>query len=132
PDISIGVARGQPVNLACRNALEDLAHFDTFDQVVSRFIPGATVPYQYNGKTYALPNKQSYFMMYYRMDIFEELGLSIPNTWEDVYQLIPVLQRKNMEIGFPYTVLTSAGSIDLGMGSKDMFPCFLMQSGGQF
>ncbi|MEG1687836.1 MAG: extracellular solute-binding protein, partial [Angelakisella sp.] len=132
PDISIGVARGQPVNLACRNALEDLSHFDTFDEVVARFIPGATVPYQYNGKTYALPNKQSYFMMYYRMDIFEELGLSIPNTWEDVYQLIPVLQRKNMEIGFPYTVLTSAGSIDLGMGSKDMFPCFLMQSGGQF
>lgn len=40
--------------------------------------------------------------MYYRTDVFEELGLEIPNTWNDVLELIPTLQRNNMSIGLPY------------------------------
>ena len=40
-------------------------------------------------------------MMFVRTDIFEELGLSIPETWEELYKLIPTLQRSNMNIGLP-------------------------------
>jgi ABC-type glycerol-3-phosphate transport system substrate-binding protein len=37
--------------------------------------------------------------MFYRTDIIAELGLEIPETWDDLLAMIPVLQFNNMEIG---------------------------------
>lgn len=42
-----------------------------------------------------------YPMLFYRTDIMEELGLSAPDTWDELYQIIPVIQRKNMDVGVP-------------------------------
>jgi len=130
PDVAVGVARGQPVNLACRGALIDLSQFDTYDDVVSRFSENATVPYEYDGGTYAIPNTQSYFMMFYRKDIVEKLGIELPNTWEDLLHLVPILQKKHMEVGLPYSLISAAAAVDLGMASKDIFPVLLLQNGG--
>ena len=130
PDVAVGVSRGQPVNLACRGALIDLSKFDTYNDVVSRFSENATVPYEYNGGTYAIPNTQSYFMMFYRKDIVEKLGVELPNTWEDLLHLVPILQKKHMEVGLPYSMISAAAAVDLGMASKDIFPVLLLQNGG--
>ena len=53
--------------------------------------------------------------MFYRTDIFEELGIEPPETWEDLYRIIPVLQRNNMEIGLPYQQMDGQNLIDAGM-----------------
>lgn len=99
PDVCVGVASGDPVNYAIRDAVYALNDFDGFDQTLERFHPSALVHYTFNGKTYALPETQSFCMMFVRTDIFNELGLSIPKTWEDLELLIPELQKRNMAIG---------------------------------
>ncbi len=130
PDVAVGVSRGQPVNLACRGALIDLRKFDTYDEVVKRFSDNATVPYQFEGGTYAIPSTQSFFMMFYRKDVMEKLGMELPETWTDLLHMVPILQKNHMEVGLPYSVISAAAAVDLGMASKDIFPVLLLQNGG--
>lgn len=133
PDIAVQVARGQPVNLAARNALYDLSTFDDYNQVVKeRYQPNAMIPYEYRGGVYALPLEQYYHMMFYRTDIFEELGIQPPETWEDLYKIVPILQRNNMEVGLPYQQTDGQALIDAGMGARNIFPTLLAQNGGDF
>ncbi len=132
PDVALGVARGQPVNLACRGALLDLSGFDSYTSVTQRFLPEAMLPYEYNGGCYALPTTQQFFMMFYRTDILEALGLEPPQTWKELNSLLPVLDRHHMTVGLPYASVSALSAVDGGLGSKDMFPLLLMQMGGQF
>lgn len=132
PEIAINVARGQPVNLASRNALYDLTKFDDFDTVRPWFNDTAFIPYTFQDGIYAIPMTQDFHMMFYRTDIFEELGLDPPQTWDEMYAIIPVLQRNNMQIGLPYQSTDAIDLIDAGMGSRNLFPTLLLQNGGTF
>jgi ABC-type glycerol-3-phosphate transport system substrate-binding protein len=132
PEVAINVARGQPVNFASRNALYDLSKFAGYDAVAKRFNATALIPYQYRGGTYAIPMTQDFHMLFYRKDIFAELGIKPPQTWEDVYAIIPVLQRNNMQVGLPYQQTDAIDLIDAGMGSRNLFPTLLAQAGGNF
>jgi ABC-type glycerol-3-phosphate transport system substrate-binding protein len=132
PDVCLQVARGQPVNLAARGALSDLSRFAGFDGVAKRYNPDATIPYTYRDKVYGLPMTQNFYMMFYRKDIFRELGLKPPETWEEVYRIIPILQRNNMEIGLPIQTYDAQELIDAGMGARNLFPTLLVQNGGSF
>ena len=80
--------------------------FDTFDKVTERFSQSATIPLTLYGETFAIPETQTFPMLFYRKDIFADLGLEIPKTWEDVLSLIPVLQYNNMEVGLTTDYLT--------------------------
>ncbi len=73
--------------------------FADFHEVESRFTSAAFVPLELYGKVYGLPDTQSWDMMFYRTDILTELGLEVPETWDDLLALIPVLQFNNMTIG---------------------------------
>jgi ABC-type glycerol-3-phosphate transport system substrate-binding protein len=101
PDVAIGLAGGDPINYAVRNAVRDISGFKDFDEIVKRFQPSAMVPFTFNGGAYALPETQSFSMMFYRTDIFNELNIKPPETWEDMELIIPELQKKNMTIGLP-------------------------------
>lgn len=113
PDVAISVARGEPVNLAMRGAVVPLNELEGFDEVVSDFSKAALTPYYYNNKCYALPVTQTFFMMFYREDIFESLDIRPPKTWKELYAVSEVLQRNNMNIGIPndlfYTLLFQMG-----------------------
>ena len=130
PDIALDVARSYPVNLACRDSLLGLSQFDSFKEVMSRFDSNSADPYTYNGEVYGIPSTQSYFMLFYRTDVFAELGIEAPDTWNDFYDMIPVLQRNNYEIGLPYSAITVAGAATGGIGAKDMFATLVFQNGG--
>lgn len=132
PEIAINTSRGQPVNLASRNALYDLSTFEDFDSVRKWYNPTALIPYEFQGGVYALPMTQDFHMMFYRTDILDELGLEPPQTWEDLYKMIPVLQRNNMQVGLPYQSVDAIDLIDAGMGSRNLFPTLLSQNGGSF
>ena len=131
PDVALDVARSYPVNLACRGALKGLSGFDTYKDVMSRYAANTADPYTYKNEVYGLPSTQSYFMFFYRTDIFAELGIKAPETWDDFYDIIPVLQRNNYEIGLPYSTITIAGAATGGIGAKDMFATLLFQNGGR-
>lgn len=131
PDVSIMQGRGQPVNLAARNALLPLDDFEGFSEVMARFQASAAIPYQLNGKTYALPDSQTFFMLFYRKDVLKELGLTPPQTWDELRAISSALQRNNMEVGLPYTSIDASGAVDSGMGSRNIFSALLLQQGGR-
>ncbi|MCQ6560707.1 extracellular solute-binding protein [Paenibacillus mendelii] len=111
PDAALQMGNDLPVNYATRNAVLDLSAFPDFADVSKQFHESAMVPYAYKGKYYALPEQQTFPMLFYRKDILEdELKLQVPETWEDVYELIPALQKHNLELGLPQRPLDMTGN----------------------
>ncbi|GAA0369837.1 extracellular solute-binding protein [Bacillus horti] len=106
PDIALGIGNQLPFNLAIRGAIKDLTEFNDFDQVQERFSPGALLPFAINDEYYAIPDTQSFYVLFYRQDILEALDLPVPDTWEDVIRMLPELQRFGMNFYLP---LSSAG-----------------------
>ena len=128
PDVMLGMSRTDPVNYGIRNALYDLKNFDDYDEVIKRFQKGADVPYTYGGSAYALPQTQTFDIMFYRTDILKELNLTPPKTWDEFIKASVTVQRNNMEVYIPYTAIASAGTVNLGIGSIGLFPTFMLQN----
>ena len=101
PDAALSLFLGDPVNYALRGAAVDLSQFADFEYVVSRFHESAMVPVEFNGGYFALPETQNFSVMFYRADIFDDLGLETPQNWDEVLMMLPTLQRNNMNIGVP-------------------------------
>ena len=132
PEVCIEVARGYPVNLASRGALVDISGMEGFDEVRARYTSDAMVPYTYHNGVYGVPLSQTFFMMFYRTDIFKDLGLEVPQTWTQFMDVAKLLQRKNMDVCLPYSTVTNQDSAAGGIGAKDIFSSLLMQMGGSF
>lgn len=129
PDVSLQMSRVDPVNLGIRGALSDLRQFDDCSDVLKSFQPGAETPYAYGNALYALPDTQSFFLMFYREDIFGSLGLSVPKTWTEFLEAATVIQRNNMSVYMPYTQITSSTTVNAGIGGLNVFPTLMTQSG---
>ena len=125
PDIALFLGGEFPVNLASRGLLTDLSQFSDFDEISKRFQENATVPYCYENGCYALPLSQSWAMMFYRKDILSELGYSAPpETWEDLTDMLPALQRNYLYAGL---VLPSVSSPATESGHT--FAVMMLQNG---
>lgn len=119
PDVALGVDQHVPIDFALRGGLQDLGAFPDYAQVASRFKQGALTPYKYAGGSYALPETQNFNMMFYRKDVLHDIGIDkLPETWQEVFDIIPILQQKGLD--FYYTP-------DL-----NTFSSFLFQLGGEF
>lgn len=123
PDVIMTLGRSDPLNLGIRGALLDLKQFADYDEVAARFSADANTPYIYKGAAYGLPVTQNFCMMFYRTDIFEEMGLAVPQTWEDFFKTVRILQRSNLQVGVP----VPSGTL---LGNYDLFTAFLYQNGG--
>ena len=51
---------------------------------------------------YGVPRTMQFAMMFYRMDILADLNLTVPETWDDLLSILPILQSNNMQIGVSY------------------------------
>lgn len=129
PDVELRMARTEPVNLAMRGVLYDISRFDDYGEVIKRFQPTATVPYEYNSGCYALPDTQSFYLMYYRTDIFEKLGLSVPSTWDEFLDCAITVQRNKMQVWLPYTQISTTTTVNTGIGGLSIFPTLMAQNG---
>ncbi|MBQ6826324.1 MAG: extracellular solute-binding protein [Clostridia bacterium] len=129
PDVALHLARTEPVNLGIRGALADLRQFDDCDEVLKRFNTGAHVPYCYGDALYALPDTQSFMLMFYRTDILDQLGIKVPETWEEFLQASTIIQRNNMNTYVPYTQIVASTTVNAGIGNLNLFPTLLAQSG---
>lgn len=127
PDVAINVDGGLPVNYALRNAVYDMSQQDDFEQTVKeRFTAEQMVPFSLlhaDGSTgyYGFPNTMSFYVMFYRTDIFEKNGWEVPKTWDDVVDLVTDMQVSNLQFYMPLE----------GDGGT-MFATLLYQSGGQY
>ena len=126
PDVAMQLGEDIPVNYAMRDAAADLTKFDDFDEVATRFRDSGIEPYKYNGGVFALPEQQTFPMLFYRKDILDELGLTPPKTWQDIYNMISVLQKHNMEFYLPLEATNAS------MVPNATFSMLLYQNGGQF
>ena len=124
PNVVISVGADQPVNYALRNAAEDLRQFGDCDEVLQVFYPSAYRQYEYDGGLYAIPETQTYNVMFYRKDVLEQLELEVPETWDDLISLLPTIQGNNLTVGFPSP--TNAQLPDLSL-----FYTLLYQLGGE-
>ncbi|HIW73409.1 MAG TPA: extracellular solute-binding protein [Firmicutes bacterium] len=102
PDVCLNNPITEPINYATRGAAMDLTAFDDFEEVAAYFHESALTPYTFRDRTYGLPETFSFYMFFYRTDIFEELGLKEPQTWQDLLDLIAELQSQNLEMGIPH------------------------------
>lgn len=132
PDIFLQHSRSEPVNLAMRGVLYDLSKFDDVDEVLEQFSPDADIPYRYKDGLYALPDTQTFYMMYYRTDIFSKLGLEVPKTWEEFVSVSTKLSRENLYTWIPYTQITDMTQANTGVGSLSLFPSLVLQKGLSF
>lgn len=112
PDIVMGLGSTDIINYASRNALVALNEFEGFEEVETWFHPSAFVPVSlevYTDETknstvtnvYGLPEKQDFAMLYYREDVLNDLGLEVPKTWDQVYDMIAVLKKRYMDFAPP-------------------------------
>ncbi len=132
PDVSLHMSRTEPVNLGMRGALYDLTNFSDYEEVLKCFQPGADVPYRYKDALYALPDTQTFFMMFYRTDVLESLGLKVPNTWDEFLYDATIIQRNNMNVYVPYTQITATTTVNAGLGSLNLLPTLMAQKGLSF
>jgi len=52
--------------------------------------------------TYGLPQTMGFAMMFYRMDVLADIGREVPQSWDDLLRILPLLQANNMNIGVSY------------------------------
>lgn len=129
PDLVLQQSRSSPVNLAMRGALVDLSEFDDFEEVLGRFQEGAAEPYYYNGGCYAVPDTQSFMVMFYRKDVLDALEIEAPETWEEYTAAAVKILRNNMQISLPYTKMNGTAAADGGVGALSLYPTLLIQNG---
>ncbi len=72
-------------------------YIQSFGVNMEEFIPGVLNNCGYwDGKYYGIPNACDVYSFIYRTDIFEEKGLNIPTTWEDVNDVAAKLTTEDM------------------------------------
>lgn len=127
PDVALMVAQTYPVELAARGALVDLTPYIDND-FKSNFHESALTSFYYNNKLYALPESQSFPVIFYRTDIFKQLGITLPNTWEEFYSVMEVIQSNNLALGLPEVDSTNYAV----SASLNIFEALLVQNGEMF
>ena len=129
PDCTLMHGRSEAVNLGMRGVLYDLTQFEDLDEVLERFQEGAEIPYRYKDGLYGLPDTQTFYMMFYRKDIFEQLNLKVPETWDEFEEVTKLLMRNKMTVWLQTATNTSDALAASGVGSINVFPSMLMQNG---
>lgn len=124
PDVALGVAPTTAFNMGVRGALVNLRSMPAVNQVLKRFSPGALLPLEFNKSLYAIPETQDFWVLFYRKDILSALHLSVPQTWNQVIQMLPVLQRYGMNF---YDPIAGAG----GYKTYATTVPFIYQAGGR-
>jgi len=130
PDVAMQIDNDIPVNFAMRNASADLTQFSDYAEVATRFRSSAIVPYQYTSGVYALPEQQTFNMLFYRKDVLEELELDVPKTWDEVSEMLAVLSKNHMAFGLPQ--VQQAAIQGQNIPPNSLYAALLFQNGGQF
>lgn len=135
PNVVLSVGADQPVNYALRGAVEDLSQFSDLKDVLSSYTESSYEQYRLDDHIYAIPETQQFNVMFYREDVLQELGLTPPQTWQELIEMLPTIQGNNLSVGIP-TAAGSSGSASastsVASNTPDltMYFSLLFQNGG--
>lgn len=126
PDVILSVDGWFAVNYAMRHAVEDLTQFEDFSEVIKPFYQSALDTLTYDNGThkgvFGLPETQLYSLLFYRTDVLADLGLEVPQTWQDIIAMLPTIQGNNMSVGIPFP--------DISNVDMSGFNALIYQNGG--
>ncbi len=127
PDVAINIPQATVMNFAYRGAVADLSKFEQTESIRQRFTESTLNTITYNGALYGVPQTASFPVLFYRADILKELNVEVPETWDDIYRILPVLTQNNMSFGLQTSDITNGSTA--GVTSYGML---LYQRGGAF
>ena len=126
PDIALGLSYYRPAEFAMRGMAVNLLEFDDFlDWYGAEYNVQALSPMAYEDGIYGASETQDFYVLFYRTDILESLGLEVPDTWEDVKAMMPVLHRNAMNFNLPL-------ANNVGYKSFEATGGFIFQNGGNY
>lgn len=106
PDVMMDVAQSDVVNYAVRGAVIDVSGYNGFDELITRFHESAITPITValgsedgHKATYGIPQTQAFDVMFYRKDVFADLGVNVPETWDEFYLVLAKLLSSNLQVG---------------------------------
>jgi ABC-type glycerol-3-phosphate transport system substrate-binding protein len=105
----------------------DAGYLLPLDEVVANigtddFVEGSL--FRQNGTTYAVPYAVSVYGLWVRKDIFEQAGLPLPSTYDEVLRAARTLTKNEM-----YGIALPAGQ---NIATVNYFSTFLWQNGGDY
>jgi len=115
PDVALGIASWLPFDMGIRGAIQDLTVFiddPEFVQVLNYYQRESLIPMMYDNGLYGLPDTENFYVLFYRTDIFTALNIAVPETWDDVIDILPILKRYGMNFYIPLSSATSLKSFD--------------------
>ncbi|MDD4495604.1 MAG: extracellular solute-binding protein, partial [Eubacteriales bacterium] len=108
PDIALGLSYYRPAEFAMRGMAKNLLEYEDFlNWYCDEYNIEALTPMAYEDGIYGASETQDFYVLFYRTDILDMLGLPVPNTWDDVKKMMPVLHRNAMN--FNLTLSNSVG-----------------------
>lgn len=122
PDVALAVSTTRVYDLAVRGALMDLRQYSNFGEVGKWFPTGLLMPAVCDDGMYALPETFNFYVLFYRKDILDSIGVEVPNSYEDVLKMLPTLHRYGLNFN-------SFVANSIGYKSFAITTPFLYQSG---
>ena len=101
PDVATGINYTIPYELAVRGALVDMAQFPDFQETASVYEPGFFLTGTIGDSVYSMPETMNFWVLMYRTDVLDKLGLETPDTMDDVIDMLPELQMRGLNFYYP-------------------------------
>ncbi len=126
PDIALGLSYYRPAEFAMRGMAKNLLEYEDFlDWYGGEYNLQALAPMAYEDGIYGASETQDFYVLFYRTDILESLGLQVPDTWDDVKEMMPALHRNAMNFNLPLANV-------VGYKSFEATGAFIFQNGGDY
>ena len=101
PDVATGINYTVPYELAVRGALVDMTQFEGFQETAAPYEPGFFLTGTIGDSVYAMPETMNFWVLYYRTDIMDKLALEVPETMDEVIDMLPELQMRGLDFYYP-------------------------------
>lgn len=98
PDVATGINYSIPFELGIRGALVDLTKFDNYKEIFGRYNEGILVSSVIGEGFYSLPETMNFYVMFYRSDILDKIGVAVPNTMDELIAILPDLQMRGLNV----------------------------------
>ncbi len=101
PDVATGINYTIPYELAVRGALVDMTQFADFRETAAVYEPGFFLTGTIGDAVYSMPETMNFWVLIYRTDVLDKLGLQVPDTMDDVIDMLPELQMRGLNLYYP-------------------------------
>lgn len=108
PEVAVSGSLG-PADMGIRGAVVDLRarYGEDYEKVHQSMYPGLMRSFDFLGSAFGLPTQTNIYPMIVRTDIMNELGLQVPSTWNELYEILPKLQSQGKNFATTFGIGTS-------------------------